>query len=354
MHAVYFDGRSAAAHAVTIDIANERLQVTGDGIAFDLPLGAVEVTDRLGNTPRQLRLPDGGFCEVADVDALDRALAAAGVRSSAVSGWERSGRLALMSVIVLAIAGFLAYRYGVPMLADSVARNLPPVAVTAISDNAVKVLDTLVFDPSEVPMHRQSEIRFGFARLRLSGLRDGPRLEQIEFRKSDLIGPNALALPSGRIIVTDALVALAKDDRELFGVLAHEVGHVGQRHGLRNLLQSSIVALLVTWYIGDVGTVAAAAPTALLNAKYSRDFERAADAYAIETMELNGIPLSHLADILERMERDRGGAGSASDYLSSHPATAERLKVLRGRKKAHATPLIYLRRRTAVPSRSDA
>jgi Zn-dependent protease with chaperone function len=221
MQATYFDGRSAAARPVTIDITDGRLRLSGDGIALDVPLAAMVITDRLGHTARQLRFPDGGFCEVEDSDELERVLNAQGAGSSAVGRWERSGRLAIAAVAVLAVAAFLAYRYGLPVLADSVARNLPVSAVNAISDNAVKVLDSLVFAPSEIPRERQNQIRFAFGRLRLPG-RDGPQTEQIEFRRSDALGPNALALPSGRIIVTDALVTLATDDRELLGVLAHE------------------------------------------------------------------------------------------------------------------------------------
>lgn len=329
MQAVYFDGRSATALPVTVEFAAGRVFVEGGGVRFDAPLGAVEITDRLGRTPRQLRFPDGGFCEVPDSDDFERLLTVEGAQSSAVDRWERSGRAAIIAVVVLALAGFLAYRFGVPMLADSVARNLPDSVVNSLSDNATTVLDKLVFAPTEIPLSRQTEIRFAFGRLRLPG-HEGPRTDQVEFRRSDALGPNALALPSGRIIVTDALVTLAKDDRELLGVLAHEAGHVQARHGLRELLQSSIVALVLTWYVGDVSTIAATAPTALLDAKYSRDFEREADAYAASTLELNGIPLSHLADILERMEQHHGAAGSHS-YLSSHPATVERLERLRGR-----------------------
>src|SRR5688500_9130055 len=115
--AVYFDGRRAAARPVSIDIANDRVHVRGEGIDLDLPLGAVEITDPLGRTPRQLRFPDGGFCEVEALDDLERLLAAQGVHRSAVSRWERSGRLALAAVLVLAATGFLTYRFGVPVLA---------------------------------------------------------------------------------------------------------------------------------------------------------------------------------------------------------------------------------------------
>ena len=92
-----------------------------------------------------------------------------------------------------------------------------------------------------------------------------------------------MALPSGTLIVTDAFVMLAANDDEIVSVLAHEAGHVEHHHGLRLVFQNSVVALVITWLVGDVSTLLAAAPTALLQAKYSRDFERDADAYAVCT-----------------------------------------------------------------------
>jgi predicted Zn-dependent protease len=133
--------------------------------------------------------------------------------------------------------------------------------------------------------------------------------------------------------VTDALVALARNDEELVAVLAHEAGHVARRHGLRQLFQNSLVALAVTWLVGDVSAIVAAAPTALLQAKYSRDLEREADSYALVTLRVNGIATEHFAAMLERLE-DSGAEGGgittgALDYLSSHPVTSERIERVR-------------------------
>jgi Zn-dependent protease with chaperone function len=88
--------------------------------------------------------------------------------------------------------------------------------------------------------------------------------------------------------------------------------------------------------VGDVSSIAAGLPTLLLQARYSRDHEREADAYAANMLKENGIPPKRLADMLERLEkshapegapqtRDEGGSG---DYLASHPATRERIKAL--------------------------
>ncbi|RPI56144.1 MAG: M48 family metallopeptidase, partial [Acidobacteria bacterium] len=108
--------------------------------------------------------------------------------------------------------------------------------------------------------------------------------------------------------------------------------HVDHRHGLRNMLQNSMVGLIVAWFIGDISSIAAAAPTALLEASYSRSLEREADTYAVQVLKTNGIPLKHLADLLRRLEAASGASGmpGALRYLSTHPATLERIQQLEG------------------------
>ena len=79
------------------------------------------------------------------------------------------------------------------------------------------------------------------------------------------------------------MVTSIHDDDELIAVLAHELGHLNGRHAMRMVLQQSGIAVLVTAVAGDaVGMtlLAAAMPAALLNARYSREFELEADDYA--------------------------------------------------------------------------
>ena len=100
---------------------------------------------------------------------------------------------------------------------------------------------------------------------------------------------------------------------------------------MRGVIQTSIMSILVTWYVGDISGLAAAAPTALLEANYSRALEQDADFFAIEALQLNRTPVGFLIDILRRLDQERGRDGftAATAYLSSHPATADRLELLR-------------------------
>ncbi len=155
--------------------------------------------------------------------------------------------------------------------------------------------------------------------------------------------------------MTDELVTLAdrspNADAQIIGVLTHELGHVYHQHALRNFVQGSIVAAVVTWYLGDVSSLLAAAPIALLNTRYTRDFEREADRYAADTMLKNGMSPAHLADMLESMQRyayQNATEGTEpenpesqkqlkqddeknhwADYFSTHPNTDERMAKLR-------------------------
>ena len=144
------------------------------------------------------------------------------------------------------------------------------------------------------------------------------------------MGANAFALPSGIVVMTDELVDLAQADEELQVVLAHEIGHVVHRHSLRMLLQNSATSLLIIGLTGDVSSASvlvAGVPTALVQAKHSRQFENEADDYAYAWMDRNGVPHRYFTDMLERLEKKYGGAGSgALSWLSSHPSTAERIR----------------------------
>lgn len=331
--ASFFDGRSARLHAVTIRIVSGRLSVAGDGIQREEPIEAVEITDAIGRTPRLVRFSDGAVCEVTDLDAFAGLLAAHGFRQSAVSRWERQRGWIVASAAGFILALWLAYRFGVPAMATAAAEALPPVALQQIGRGALDFLDRTVFDASALPPERQQQIEARFYTLQLPGIEESlqPRLN---FRRSNALGANALALPSGVVVVTDGLVTLAKDDREILAVLAHESGHIARRHGVRHLLQSSAITAFIAWYVGDISSIVATAPTMLIDAKYSRDFEREADDYAAVVLRQNGVPLEHLANILQRLEtapnEGKTGRSPYPDYLSTHPATEERLRRLRG------------------------
>jgi Zn-dependent protease with chaperone function len=234
---------------------------------------------------------------------------------------------------VFAALAIASCRYGVPVLASAAAERVPAVVVDTIGEMVMASFDASTFDESTIPAARQSAIVSRFSRLRFP---DGAHAGEYEivFRRSDAVGANAMALPSGTIVVTDALIELGGADDEIVAVLAHEAGHVEHRHGLRLMFQSSFVSAGVSWLLGDISALAASASSALLEAKYSRDFERDADSWAVRLLDDNAIPRENFVRMLERLDqfaRTRGATlqDGVTAYLSSHPVTQERIESIR-------------------------
>jgi len=333
--AQYFDGRTAAAQVVTLTIDGEWLQLRGEVLAREWPLQDVKVSERLGSTPRRIVFADGGHCEVTDHAALDVLLKQGGYRSSWLDGMQHSMRWALLSAVLIVLIFAAAYRYLLPWGAEVVAQSIPPAMLQKMGASSLQTLDKLMLEPSKLAPARQQALRDAYAKL--SPLPDAQLDYRIEFRSAPQIGPNAFALPDGNIVMLDELVALTQNDDEILAVLAHERGHVEQRHALRMVLQSSAVGLVMTWYMGDVSSLLATVPAMMVQASYSRDMEREADEYAARTLQLNAKSTCLLPDILLKLEaahakrqaeasKDHGG--SVMDYLASHPATQERSALL--------------------------
>ena len=88
-------------------------------------------------------------------------------------------------------------------------------------------------------------------------------------------------------MLTDGLVELTQDDHELAAVIAHEVGHVAHRHPMRMSLQAAGVGLVMAGVFSDAMAItglAAVLPTLLIENGYSREFEDAADEFALAKM----------------------------------------------------------------------
>lgn len=329
--AVYYDGRSARGREVRLGFDGAgNLEIAGLESPLRYRASELSFSPRIGNTPRSIALPGGAKCEVADNDAIDAVLAAGG------SGRHDRALHVLESrwtwiVLLLAVAAGVIWgtvRFVVPELARQAAFSLPVSADRSLARGVMDTLDRAFLKPSKLEASRREVLDSRFKDI--TGGLAGPHEFRLEFRASPLLGPNALALPDGTIVLTDELAALATRDEELLGVLAHEVGHVVHRHALRSVLQSTAVTLIVAFAMGDVvslTSLAAALPTMLVEAKFSRDFEREADEYALDFLRGRKLSPRPVAAILKRLAAHQGEGGQALSYLSSHPATEERIRM---------------------------
>ena len=323
----YMDGRSTRVRVVRLEVVGEDLVVTGEDFEVRVPFADVKVDERLGRAARRLRFKDGAFCEVSDLCGLDALLSSKAHRDGWVDRMQRQSQTVLLSIIACALLAVTGYKWGLPWAAAEAAANMPAAISDQLSAQAIHLLDDgKIFLPSGIAKDRQHALSATFHALRLP--EGGTSRAELLFRRSPQLGANAFSLPNGTIVVLDDLVTVMDDDRQILATLAHEEGHVHGHHGLQLLLQSSIAATFLALYIGDFSSVLAIAPATLLQARYSRDLEEQADDYAAAVLELNGMSPALLAEALKRLTEAHREAAQAG-YLSSHPATDERMRHLR-------------------------
>jgi predicted Zn-dependent protease len=178
---------------------------------------------------------------------------------------------------------------------------------------------------------------------------------------------NAFALPTGQLYVTRGLVALANDESELASVLAHEMGHVIARHAAireEQARQTALVNRVVSDVISDPEEGALAlAKSKLALASFSRAQEFEADAIGIGIASRAGYDPYGAVRFLTSMEHNaelkpqQSGAAidpRAPDFLSSHPATPERITNALANARQFGAPSTYAGRdRTAYLSGID-
>lgn len=326
----YFDGKTSRRHAVSVDLSDGVLRVTGDGLALSVEADAVRARSRLGSTPLRVELPDGGLLVGSELAALGPQLPAHD-RGTADRLESHLGVVLLAIGAVMAF-GWFAYRAAIPWIASQMARRFPPLLEQELGREAMNVLDQRLFGSSGLEEARQTALTARFAEMRAhAALPDAV----LSFREGRAVGANAFAMPGGTVVLTDELAERLTDD-QITAVVAHELGHVEARHALRALFQNSAVAVVATALLGDAGAVtllAASLPTLLAQASYSRDHEREADAFALMLLRRADRPPRLLGDALAAIERIQAGdddgehwAAGPLRYLSTHPVTDDRIR----------------------------
>lgn len=329
----WYDGATSRAEQVELSASADRqVRIHGSSVDQRFHIDDLKISDRIGNIPRALELPGGGRCDISDNAALDSFLDQLGYAGNSTS-WihvlESRWRYVALAIVITAVFSWSMFVWGIPALADHAARALPTSVDRALGQGTLKLLDRGLLADSGLDAAARRRLRQRFDTM-TRNLEDGNHY-RLEFRAGKKIGANALALPSGIIVVTDELVELAANDAEVIAVLAHEIGHLVHRHSVRLVMQNSAVVLLVTTITGDAfstSSLAAALPIVLLHSSYSQEFETEADRYAREYLVDNNIPTAVFADILERITDD-GDASAVEKYLSTHPGTQERIEMFR-------------------------
>ena len=175
---------------------------------------------------------------------------------------------------------------------------------------------------------------------------------------------NAFALPTGQLYVTRGLIALASDTSELSSVLSHEMAHVLAKHAAMREDQArkaAVVTQVMTDMANDPDTQALAlAKSKLTLAGFSRAQEFEADGIGVGISARANFDPFGASRFLSAMERNAALKAGRSpldprsqDFLSSHPATPERVQNAQANARQYSSPDAGERERDAYLAAID-
>ncbi len=358
--ATFFDGRSTRPHPVTLQVEGNFLHVIGANLRRVEVLGALRFTAAYAHAPSRVDLPGNGSLEIADPQAFLELRRRAGRDRGRVEHLETSLRYALLSVVIIVLAGAAGYIWGIPLAAEVIVDRMPRSYDAQLGGDELKQLARFgMIGPDRVATAREKQLTQRFAQLS-----QGVGVDYHVVYRSFKGGPNAFALPDGTILVSDQMIALAKDDDAMMFVMAHELGHLRYRHGIKSLARTTLTSIIMSWYVGDLSSALAVTTAGLINLSYSRQAEAQADAFGRKLLHEHGVstkPAAALFKTLEAMPpvnafkdsqheasssaNAKHEAGSSADakqvaakapipktslpsYLNSHPPTEDRARLL--------------------------
>ena len=328
----FYDGRTAQARAVDLMIEDDQLVLIDASGAQVLraPVSSVGLSEPFSSAPRMVNFFGGETLQVDNALEVTQALGAAGHAPPLVARLQASWPLSAVASLLVVALLIYAYMAGLPAAARWAAPLIPQQVQQRMGEALLELIDQRSLRPTKLPEARRSAIAGRFSTMAQAVAPDSPY--RLEFRtakdREDKI--NAFALPGGIIVLLDGLVDAAENDDQVIGVLGHELGHVAYHHSMQRLLQAVGLGALTGLAWGDFSGVAANVPWVLGIFRYSRADERAADEFAVRLLRSGGLSAQPLIEFFEIIQAKYGKyTADVPDFLSSHPATADRIEWLR-------------------------
>ena len=150
---------------------------------------------------------------------------------------------------------------------------------------------------------------------------------------------NAFALPGGYVYITRGLMALASNEAEVAGVIAHEIGHITSRHAAQRYSNSMLaggISMATNIFLGSAANEIADLATRATLKSYSRNQEFEADSLGVRYLSRGKYNTNAMASFLSKLrahsqleamrnKKDRSSVDQRSMF-STHPRTIDRVQ----------------------------
>jgi predicted Zn-dependent protease len=178
----------------------------------------------------------------------------------------------------------------------------------------------------QVRLSRNTEINRYIEQIgrRLAANSDRPNLPYT-FQVVEDNAINAFATAGGYVYMHTGLLKAAENEAELASVMAHEIGHIGGKHLVKQMRQRAVASGVATAAGLDRNTAVGIGVELALNRPRSRQDEFDADTRGLRTLTRSGYAQSGMVSFMQKLL----GRGSTPTFLSTHPATSDRINSLK-------------------------
>ncbi len=229
--------------------------------------------------------------------------------------------LVIIGAVILGVVGLL-YVYGVPVLSEQVAQQIPAAQETELGESLYQQLKSRG-EVTENPAQTKRLTAFW----QQTGIKTRVPLRIVVVNDADT---NAFAVPGGRVVVYSGILKLIKRPEQLAALLAHEAAHIENRHSLQQLIRSLAAYAIVSILIGDQGggmsAILVQNADNLISLSYSRQHEAEADAFAVTELAKHGLNPMGAVWLMEALPTN---GDVIPTLLRSHPHNAERVAATR-------------------------
>jgi predicted Zn-dependent protease len=227
---------------------------------------------------------------------------------------------------IATVATLVGLYFGLPILAEPVAALMPLSWEERMGQNVRSQALALFGRNSKECVSPQGKAAIDSLVQRLAATVETRYRFNVIVIDSQLV--NAFAAPAGYIVVFRGLLEKATSAEEVAGVVAHEMGHVIERHGTEAIIRQLGMNAILGAMLGDasgVGSTAADIGSQLAVLSYGRAAEREADRVGVDMLNKADIRGAGLVGFFQRVGKESGGDDrGVLRYLGTHPPTGER------------------------------
>lgn len=330
-HPTFKNGRGSGA----LMVGSLAVRFAGEAGELELPLAGLNITLG-GASDRMVFFKHASFPEstlhTTEHEILQEAALTGRPELAAqiakVHGTKRNTRaiwLGLLMALVLLIVGLFAAH---DPLVQMVTNRIPPEWEVTMGE---KVYDTIALQNPPIEDAKLEKQLEALTAPLLRGMGKQPYPFHFHIVKEDSI--NAFALPGGHVVIHSELILKADSAEEVAGVLAHEISHVTKRHSVRNMVKSMGMYFLFQFLFHDVKDLVGILTQNtryLIGQKFSRDYEREADETGWKYLLAADVNPHGMITFFEKLKKEQeenvvGAVQESLAFMSTHPATSERI-----------------------------